>query len=109
VALFFSVSLINAYDTPWIEKACWASVKSTSCFAMFAASFFLSHSNLTPARSRTYCGPSILHYRRLYGLLAQLPSERFHRRLPQRHTEVFANSLRQIAVGRAAKNFQFWL
>jgi len=40
VALFFSVSLINAYDTPWIEKACWASVKSTSCFAMFAASFF---------------------------------------------------------------------
>ena len=35
--------------------------------------------------------------------------KRADRRLTERHTNVFANPLGQLAVGRAAENLQFWL
>ena len=35
--------------------------------------------------------------------------ERADRRLAKRDTDVFANTLRQLAIGRSAKDLQFWL
>jgi hypothetical protein len=35
--------------------------------------------------------------------------ERTDRRLTQRDADIFANPFGQIAIGRAAKNFEFWL
>src|SRR5712692_5187721 len=35
--------------------------------------------------------------------------KRANGRLPERHAEVFADALGQFAVGRAAKDFHFWL
>ena len=93
----FLLLFIDAYDTPWIDKS------------------LLSLSEIdTVVPFEPHAG-KVADISRFSNILLQmflwLPNvglaigKRAHRRLTQRHTDVLANLLGQIAIGGAGENF----